>query len=115
MANRLIINQAVGGGATVANLLAGWQFQQAPWAAVVKLILRSTTATDKMIVSTGSETIQQQSAVPAGGTLGVTPTDFNTPALVFKCAKGDQLSVNYFNGGAASNVDGYIEIQRIGV
>jgi hypothetical protein len=114
MANRLVINQAVGGGATVANLLTGWQFQQAPWAALVKLIIRSTTATDTMIVTTGSETIQQKSPVPGGGTLGTTPTDFNTPALVFKCARGDQLSINYFNGGAASNVDGYIEIQRIG-
>jgi hypothetical protein len=114
MANRLAISTAVGGGASNANLLTGWQFQQAPWPCLVKIILRSTTATDFMIVSTGSETIQQRSPVCGGGTLGVQPTDFAVPAIVFKAARGDQLSVAYFNGGAASNVDGYAEIQRIG-
>jgi hypothetical protein len=114
MAARLIINQAVGGGVTVANLLTGWQYQQAPWPALVKLIIRSTTATDFMTVNTGSETVQQRSSVPGGGTLGTTPTDFNTPALTFKAARGDQLIIAYTNAGAASNADGYIEIQRIG-
>ncbi len=113
MAARLIINQAVGAGATVANLLTGWQYQQAPYPAMVKVILRSTTATDQAIISTGSETVQERCSVPAGGTLGVTPTDFNTPALVFHAAQGDQLKILYTNGGAASNVDGYIEITRL--
>jgi hypothetical protein len=33
---------------------------------------------------------------------------------VFRAAAGDQLKILYTNGGAASNVDGYIEINRIG-
>jgi hypothetical protein len=114
MGYRLILNQAVGGGATVQNVLTGWQFQQVPWPAIVKLVFRSTTATDVCIVSTGSETVQERCPVPAGGTLGVTPTDFNTPALVFRAAQGDQLKMLYTNGGAASNLDGYIEITRAG-
>jgi len=114
MASRIMINQAVGAGATIANLLTGWQFQQAPWPALVKIIIRSTTATDLATITTGSETVQQRSAVPGGGTLGTTPTDFNTPALVFKAQRGDQLAINYTNAGAASNVDGYAEIQRTG-
>ena len=112
MAARIIINQAVGAGGSVANLLSGWQYQQAPFAGMVKIIIRSTTATDFAIITTGSQTVQQRSPVPGGGTLGTTPTDFNTPAIVFKCAAGDQLAINYFNTGAASNVDGYAEFQR---
>jgi hypothetical protein len=108
-----MIQQAVGAGATVANLLTGWQYQQVPYPAMIKMIFRSTTATDFATVSTGSETIQERGSVPGGGTLGTTPTDFNTPALVFRAAAGDQLKILYNNGGAASNVDGYVEINRL--
>jgi len=107
---RLIINQALGAGAT-AFPLNNWQYEYLPWPAVCKVILRSTVATDRATITSGSETIQEESPLPAGGVAGQTPTDFNTPAAVWQGAYNDRLKILLRNTGAASNVDGYIDIQ----
>lgn len=109
---RLVFSTALGAGGT-AFPLSGWQYEYLPWPAMCKLIARSTVATDRATITSGSETIQEESPLPAGGTLGVTPTDFNTPAVSWQGAAGDRLKVGLRNTGAASNVDGYIDVQPL--
>lgn len=109
---RLVFSTALGAGAT-ARPLDGWQWEYAPYPADVKVILRSTVATDRATISSGSETLQEESPIPAGGVLGVTPTDFNTPSIMWRAAYNDRLKILLRNTGAASNVDGYIDIQPI--
>jgi len=109
---RLIFSTALGAGAT-AFPLANWQYEYLPWPASCKVIMRSTLATDRATVTSGSETIQEESPLPSGGTLGLTPTDFNTPAVMWNGAAADRLKIALRNTGAASNVDGYIDIQPL--
>jgi len=57
----------------------------------------------------GSETIQERSPVQAGGTAGVTPTEFTTAPLSFLAAAGDRLKLLLDNTTAgALTVDGVI-------
>ena len=107
---RLIFSTALGAGAT-ARPLDGWQYEYLPYPAVCKIIMRSTVATDRATVTSGSETIQEESPISAGGVLGQTPTDFNAPAVQWMGAYNDRLKILLRNTGAASNVDGYIDVQ----
>lgn len=109
---RLIFSSALGAGG-VAQPLLGWQYEYLPWPASCKVLMRSTVATDRATVTSGSETIQEESPLPAGGVLGQTPTDFNTPGVMWNGAAGDRLKISLRNTGAASNVDGYIDIQPL--
>ncbi len=75
------------------NPLSGWQYEYLPWPAQVILLVRSTTAGNRLTVYSGSETIQERTPVQAGGTIGVTPSELNTPAISFQAAAGDRLKL----------------------
>src|SRR5437879_12044453 len=62
------------------NPIAGWQYEYVPWPAQVILLMRSTTAGNQATIYSGSETIEERGPVQAGGTIGVTPAELNTPA-----------------------------------
>jgi hypothetical protein len=91
------------------NPLAGWQYEYLPWPAQVIILARSTTAGSRMTVYSGSETIQERAPVQAGGTIGVTPSELNTPAISFMAAAGDRLKlvIDEVLGGTPT-VDGLI-------
>jgi hypothetical protein len=110
---RLVFSTALGAGNT-AFPLNNWQYEYLPYPATCKVILRSTVITDRATVTSGSETIQEESPIPGGGTAGTTPTDFNTPAVAWMGAAADRLKILLRNTGAASTVDGYIDIQPLG-
>ncbi len=97
---------SVAAGATT-NLMANQQYQYLPWPARVKALFRATAGTLKLTVWSGSETIQPESPIPAGGVAGQTPVDFNTPAIVWDAAAGDfiQFQVRSTDAGAQT-VDG---------
>jgi len=75
------------------NPLSGWQYEYLPWPAQVILLVRSTTTGNRITVYSGSETIQERTPVQAGGTIGVTPSELNTPAISFQAAAGDRLKL----------------------
>ena len=75
------------------NPLSGWQYEYLPWPAQVLLLVRSTTTGSRITVFSGSETIQERTPVQGGGTAGVTPSEFNTPAISFQAAAGDRLKL----------------------
>jgi hypothetical protein len=91
------------------NPLSGWQYEYLPWPASIILLVRSTDAAERMTIYSGSETIQERAPVQAGGTLGVTPTEFTTAPVSWLAAAGDRLKLVIDNTGAGTpTVDGVI-------
>jgi hypothetical protein len=107
---RLTFSQVLGAGAT-ADVLSSWQYQYIPFAGVINVCLRSTTATDLATLTAGSETLAERQPIPAGGTAGQTPTPFNSPVIQEQVAAGDRLKLFLQNAGAASTVDGFVDYQ----
>jgi hypothetical protein len=91
------------------NPISGWQYEYLPWPANVILLVRSTTTGNRMTVYSGSETIQERAPVQAGGTIGVTPSELNTPAVNWIAAAGDRIKlvIDEVSGGTPT-VDGLI-------
>ncbi len=75
------------------NPLSGWQYEYVPWPAQVILLVRSTTTGNRITIFSGSETIQERTPVQGGGTIGVTPSELNTPAVSWQAAAGDRLKL----------------------
>lgn len=91
--------------------LDGWQYQYLPWPAEVTLLYRSTTTGVVAAVTSGSETIVEESPAQAGGTIGVTPSPLNTPVIGWHAAAGDLLKVRLRETAAGTpTVDGVIEV-----
>ena len=75
------------------NPLSGWQYEYLPWPAQVILLIRSTTTGNRITIISGSETIQERTPVQGGETIGVTPSELNTPAISFQAAAGYRLKL----------------------
>ena len=97
------------------NPLAGWQYEFAPFPGRVILLVRATATGVVQTVYSGSETVQERSPIQAGGTIGVTPSELNTPPTTWLCAGGDRLKLTIDNTTAGTpTVDGLIVIQPLG-
>jgi hypothetical protein len=102
---------SIAAGATNVNVLSGWQYEYLPFPARIKLLLRAPVTTLQATVFSGSETIQEESPVQAGGTAGVTPAELNTSPIVWDAPAGDRLKVQVRSTDAgAQTVDGIIYI-----
>ncbi len=87
----LTISQAMTANQRGLNIFAGWQYEFAPYAAMVKLLIRATTAGVLMALYSGSDTIQETSQVQGGGTAGTTPSELNTAPQIWAAAERDRL------------------------
>jgi len=97
-----------------ATPLDGWQYIYLPWPAEVKILMRSTLANVVQTVTSGSETIVEESPVQAGGTIGVTPSPLNTPVIGWFGAAGDLLKIRLRETAAGTpTVDGVIEVSPL--
>jgi len=98
------------------NPLSGWQFEYAPWPAVVSVLTAHTGAagTVEMGVTTGSQTIQERAPMQAGGVAGVTPSPLNNAPLTFIAAAGDRIKLSIDETAAATpTVDGLVQIEPL--
>jgi len=99
------------GASGSATPLDGWQYIYLPWPAEVKILMRSTAVGVVQTVTSGSETIVEESPVQAGGTIGVTPSPLNTPVIGWLGAAGDLLKIRLRETIAGTpTVDGVIEV-----
>ncbi len=96
------------------NPLSGWQYEYLPWPAQVILLVRSSTVGNRITIFSGSETIQERTPVQGGGTIGVTPSELNTPAVSWQGAAGDRLKlvIDEVLGGTPT-VDGVIIVNPL--
>lgn len=100
----------------VATPLSGWQYEYLPFPAYVEIGLRSTTAAVVATVTSGSDTLQEESPVQGGGTAGATPSPLNTSFLTDQAAAGDRLKIKLREtGGAVATVDGIVKITPLAV
>jgi len=90
---------------TPVNLLTGWQYEYLPWPARIKVLIRAVLTTNRLTVFTGSETIQEESPVQSGGIAGVTPSELNTPPIVWDAPAGDRLKLNVRTTTGTDTVD----------
>src|SRR6266566_8488495 len=87
----LVVSQAMTANQRGVNIFANWQYEFVPYAAMVKLLIRATTAGVLMALYSGSETIQESSPVQGGGTGGTTPSELNTAPQIWPAAERDRL------------------------
>lgn len=105
----LIVSQSVAAGATF-NPFDGWQYEYIPRPGVVKMAFRASAVGMVGTITSGSDTLMEESPVQAGGTAGVTPNDLNTPPLIDAVDGGDRLKARFRNTtGGAITVDGYCD------
>lgn len=94
--------------------LSDWQYEQVPYPAAVKIIMRATTTGVRATITTGSETIVEESPVQGGGTAGTTPAELNTPPVAFNAAMGDKLKIRLREvAGGTPTVDGIVYIEPL--
>lgn len=90
-------NQALTANQLGYNPLSGWQFETIPMqyarGAAVKLLVQSTDANTRITVTSGSQTIQERSFLPGGGTAGTLPNELNVSPIVFVAGPGDKLKL----------------------
>jgi len=102
-------SQSIAAGATF-NPIDGWNYEFAPRPGIVKYIHRATLVGLVATITSGSDQLLQEAPVPAGGTAGVTPSEFNVAPIVDAVAAGDRQAVRYRNPTAgAIVVDGIID------
>lgn len=91
-----------------------WKYQYAPYDAIAEVIHRATAVGVVVQITAGSDEIQQESPVSAGGTAGVQTGRLNVEPVTFKVKAGDLIILRYRNTTAgAVTVDGTVELTRM--
>jgi hypothetical protein len=92
-----------------------WKYSRTPYDSIVELLHRSTLVGMLVTVTSGSDEVQQESPISGGGTAGILTGRLNVEPLTFKAKAGDLIQIRYRNtNAAANNVDGTIELTRVG-
>jgi hypothetical protein len=107
-------SQSIAAGGTF-NPLTGTNYQYPPRPGVVKYLHRATLVGLVATIVSGSDELLQEAPVPAGGTAGVTPSEFNVPPIIDSVRAGDLQTVRYRNPTAgAITVDGFVDYTPTG-
>jgi len=94
-----------------ADPLQNWQYRYLPYPARIEHLNDATTVGVVKTVTSGSETIVEESPVQGGGTLGVTPSPLNTSADSWIGAAGDLIKIALRETLAGTpTVNGVIEV-----
>lgn len=104
-------SQSVAAGA-IYRPLDGWQYEYVPMGGQVAILQDATAVGVVATITSGSDTLQERSPVPAGGAAGVIPSALDVPSISDLVAAGDRLKIQYENTtGGAITVNGVIEYQ----
>lgn len=106
--------QSIAAGA-IFRPLDGWQYLYIPFGGVIKINHDAAAVGVVVTITSGSDTLQERSPVPAGGTAGVIPSDLDVPPVMDEVAAGDLQKILYENTTVgAISVQGMIDYQPIG-
>lgn len=107
-------NVSIAAGGTF-NPLDGWDYEFLPWPARVEFVFNATLVGLLATVVSGSDRLQEDDAVPAGGVAGTVPTPFNAPALIDEASARDRLKVSFRNPTAGAIItNGYVDLTPLG-
>lgn len=99
---------AIAAGAAF-NPLVQWQYQYVPYGGAIGILHRATAVGLVVTITSGSDTLQERSPVPAGGVAGNIPSPLDVPIVEDQVASGDFLKIAYENPTVgAITVDGVI-------
>jgi len=89
-----------------AEPLTGWQYEYLPWPALVSIGMIQDGAAGSIVatVTTGSDTLMEESPINAGGTDGVFPTDEQLD-LIDEAMAGDRLKIRARETGGVATTD----------
>lgn len=105
--------QSIAAGDTYLPL-EKWMYKYVPYACVVEIIDNAGAVGIVKTVTFGSDTIQAESPVQAGGTTGVMPARLAAEPITEKAAPSDLLAITYRNTtGAPVVVNGTIQLTRL--
>lgn len=107
--------QSIAAGGTFDPIDAnGWMYRYLPYPALVEIIDNATAVLMLVSRTFGSDTIQQESPVSAGGVAGVIPSRFAVEPVSEKANASDLIRVQYRSTAAAAvTVNGIIQITRL--
>lgn len=104
----LTFSQSIAAGA-IFNPLDGWQYEYMPTGAILSLLHRASAVGLVCTFTAGSDTLQEEAPVSAGGTAGVLPSALDVPPIQDAVAAGDRIKLRYRNTtGGAVVIDGNI-------
>jgi hypothetical protein len=77
------------------NPFAGWQYEYAPYRALVRVGLNHTGASGTVqgAAFVGSQNIVERGPLTGGGTAGTLPSPLNVPYIEFVVDPGDRISM----------------------
>jgi len=98
-------NQNIAANAAVEPL-TGWQYEYLPWPAIVLIGMIQDGAAASLVatVTSGSDTLMEESPINAGGTDGVFPTEEEMD-LTDEAAAGDRLKIRARETAGAATTD----------
>lgn len=101
-------------GATAAPLSGPppWQYQYPDQDCLVEVIVNAVAVGAVVSLYSGGDTIQQESPISSGGTIGVIPNILNGTVVTGRARRSALLSVNIRNttGGAIAGIQGKVTL-----
>jgi len=92
-----------------------WKYNRAPYNGLVEVMLQGPTTGLRQSITVGSDEVQQDSPVSAGGTINVMPARLSREPVTFKVMQGDTISLIIQNPTAgALTVQFTCELTRAG-
>lgn len=99
--------ESVVDGATLEPL-SGWQYEYVPFGGLIKILHQEFDATNAagttVTITSGSDTLQESSPVPAGSVSGAIPSELDVPPVMDEVAAGDRLKILYRNNSGVTKV-----------
>jgi len=100
--------QSIAAGATYEPL-TNWQYERMPGAAIIKIVHSATAVGVVASVTSGSDTLLDESPVALYGAAGVMPSDNFVEPIVDEVSPGDKIRIRYRNTTVgAVEVHGFI-------
>lgn len=95
------LTQSIAAGATL-NAMDGSNFEIPNTNGILKVTHNATATGLVCTIAAQNVQIAQEQPVPAGGTSGVLPSEFNVVPIIEPVKRGDRISIRYRNptGGA---------------
>jgi hypothetical protein len=111
--------QTIAAGASVdlLNVTVGitrpWKYNRAPYSGILEVMVRAAAVGCTLQITAGSDEVEQESPISAGGTAGVLPARLATEPITFTVQQGDVISVVATNTtGAGVEVQATFELTR---